>query len=82
MLSEQEIRDKLSAFIRQEIMQRPDYPLQSDEPLITGGLMDSFSLAHLAVFIEVEIGVRLPDAAFTVEEMDTLDRMVRRVRRS
>jgi len=79
LLAEGEIRARLRGFIRAEILGRSDYPLRDDEPLITGGLMDSFSLAHLAVFIEKELGVRLPDAAFSVEEMDTLDRVVARV---
>lgn len=82
MRAEGEIRERLRDFIRAEILERPDYSLGNDEPLITGGLMDSFALASLAVFIEKELGVRLPDAAFTVEDMDTLDLMVARVLKS
>ncbi|MEW5871684.1 MAG: hypothetical protein AB1894_20615 [Chloroflexota bacterium] len=79
MLVEAEIREKLHAFLLKEILRNPAYPLRDDEPLITGGLINSFALVQVAAFIERELGVYLPDREFTVEKMDTLDQMVARV---
>jgi acyl carrier protein len=73
------IRGKLKRFICSELIRQPTYPLEDDELMITGGLIDSFCLAHLGVFIEVELGVYVPDSDLTVENMDTLGRIVARV---
>ncbi len=78
-LTSDEIRARLRAFICGELLGDPTYPLRDDEPIISGGLIDSFYLAHLAVFIEEELGVIIPDVDLTVENFDTLDLMVRRI---
>ena len=78
-MNETEIKDKLRTYICSEIIKNKDYPLQDDEPLITGGLVDSFSLVHLAVFIEKEIGVQIPDTDLTIETMDTINAMTERI---
>jgi len=72
----QEMRDRLRDFVRGELLRKPDYPLADDEPLITGGLIDSLSLARVDVFVEDAFGVYLPDTDLTVARMDTIDRMV------
>jgi len=69
------IKQKLNAYIKAEIIKNPEYPLRDDEPLISGGLIDSFSMAHIAAFIEREIGVRIPDTDMTLDTMDSIDRM-------
>lgn len=78
-LDADEVRTGLRQFICTELMRAPDYPLADDEPMITGGLIDSFALAHVGVFIEASFGVYIPDPELTVENMDTLHQMVQRV---
>jgi acyl carrier protein len=75
-MNAQEIRDRLRDFVCREILRKSDYPLAADEPLITGGLIDSFSLAQIGVFVEDAFGVYLPDTDLTVANMDTIERMV------
>ena len=72
----QVMRERLRDFVRSELLGKPDYPLAYDEPLITGGLIDSFSLAQVGVFVEDAFKVYLPDTDLTVANMDTIDRMV------
>jgi acyl carrier protein len=67
-----EVRRKLRAFICTELLRHDSYPLGDDEPLMTGGLIDSFCVAYLSVFIEDEFQVYIPDVDLTVENMDTL----------
>jgi acyl carrier protein len=74
-----EIQEKIRAFICRELLGRANYPLANDEPLITGGLIDSFSLAQIGVFIEDAFGVYIPDNDLTVANMDTLNQIVARV---
>jgi acyl carrier protein len=79
MLDEKTVREKLRTFITRDLIRDPGYPLTDTEGIISGGLMDSFSLAEFAVYVEKELGVYIPDADLTVEKMDTLDQMVARV---
>lgn len=72
----QEMRDRLRDFVRGELLRKPDYPLADDEPLITGGLIDSLSLVQIEVFVEDTFDVYLPDTDLTIARMDTIDRMV------
>jgi acyl carrier protein len=74
-----EIREKMRTYICSDLLGRVDYPLADDEPLITGGLIDSFSLAQIGVFVEEAFDVYIPDTDLTVAEMDTLDQMVARI---
>ena len=81
-MDEKAIREKLRGFITRELIRDADYDLTDTEGIITGGLMDSFSLAEFAVYVEKEFGVYIPDSDLTVAKMDTLDQMVARVLRS
>lgn len=74
-----EVKERMRTFIRNELLGRADYPLADEEPLITGGLIDSFSLAQIGVFIEEAFGVYIPDTDLTVASMDTLNQMVARI---
>lgn len=80
-MDEQTIREKVKAYITADLIRDPDYPLADDEGIITGGMMDSFALAELAVFIENAFGVYIPDPDLTVEKMDTLNLIVARIMR-
>jgi len=77
--NERALRQTLKAYLKTEIIKNPEYPLRDDEPLISGGLIDSFSIAHIAVFIERETGVRIPDTDLTLDTMDSIDRMCARI---
>lgn len=80
-MDEKTLREQLRAFICKDLIRDADYPLTDSEGIITGGLMDSFSLAEFAVYVEKEFGVYIPDADLTVAKMDTLDQIVARVMR-
>ena len=70
------MHDELRTFITSEIMNDPDYPLKNDEELISGGLIDSFSLVELQIFIEQKFDVRVPDTELTAEAIDTINDLV------
>jgi acyl carrier protein len=76
-----EVKEKLRKFICKELLNNPDYPLRDDEALITSGLMDSFSLAQIGVFAEIEFNVYVPDTDLTVDAMNTVDQMTARIMR-
>jgi acyl carrier protein len=71
----EQITLQLNQYITKEIMRRPDRTLKTDEPLISGGLIDSFSLVDLSLFVEQTWGVRLDDTELNAETFDTLDQL-------
>jgi acyl carrier protein len=66
-------RESLLCFIRDHLAQDPDQVNSCDQPLISSGIIDSFALVELAVFIEEEFGVSVPDPEMTVANFDTVD---------
>jgi acyl carrier protein len=81
IMDEKVLREKLRAYICKELIRDASYPLTDTEGVISGGLMDSFSLAEFAVYVEKEFGVYIPDSDLTVAKMNTLDQMTARVMR-
>lgn len=80
-MTENDLRAQMRTFICTELIRDASYKLTDTEGIVTGGLMDSFSLAELAVWVEDTFGVNIPDPDLTVEKMNTLDQMVARVLR-
>lgn len=76
-----DVHSALRTFVINDMIRMPGYDLQDDEPLITGGLVDSFDLALFGVFVEEYFNLYIPDPDLTVENLDTLDQMVDRVMR-
>ena len=80
-MDETTMRQMVRQFITRELIRDASYDLQADEGIITGGLMDSFALAELGVFVEQQFGVYIPDPDLTVTKMNTLNQIVARIRR-
>ncbi|MBN2499595.1 MAG: acyl carrier protein [Anaerolineales bacterium] len=72
-----EIISKLNTYITGEIMRQPDRTLAPTEPLISTGLVDSFSLVDLALFIEEEFGVHIDDTELNQDTFDTLQELAK-----
>ncbi len=71
-MASQETLDTLRAFILKTLIKNPKYKLGDEDKLITGGLIDSFSLVEVQLFIEKQFGFLPPDIDMTVATMDTL----------
>lgn len=69
------MKEKLRAFITAELIKDAEYPLEADESIVKGGLIDSWSLATLGVFIEEQFGVFFPDPELTADNMDSLNQI-------
>jgi len=67
------ISNVLAAKIAERILKHPNRVIKSDEPLISSGLIDSFSLVDLAIIVEDEFGVRIDDSELNADTFDTLD---------
>jgi acyl carrier protein len=80
-MDEKTVREKTREYIKKELIRNAKYPLTDTEGIVTGGLMDSFALAELAVYVENEFNVYIPDPDLTVDKMNTLDQIVARIMR-
>ena len=66
---------KLSAFLAADILKQPNHVISADEPLISSGLIDSFSLMDLALFVEDTFGVRIEDTELNADTFDNLTQL-------
>ena len=70
-----EIISPIAKFIAEKILKQPNKVITADEALISSGLIDSFSLMDLALFIEDTFGVRVEDTELNAETFDNLNQL-------
>lgn len=68
----QQTRDLIRDFILKSLIRNPKFKLGDDDSLIKGGLIDSFSLVEVQLFIEQQFGFLPADIDMTVDNMDTV----------
>ncbi len=54
-------------YIQKNLSTDPAKPIEADTPLLSSGLIDSFTLAQLVVYVEQAYGIKIA-AAFRTEE--------------
>lgn len=67
--------DGLGQYIAAQILKQPDRQISTSEALISSGLIDSFSLVDLALFIEDTYGVHIDDTELNADTFDTLQQL-------
>ena len=65
----------LEAYIASKILKQPGRKLAPDELLISSGLIDSFSLVDLALFVEDTFNVRIDDTELNSTTFDSLNQL-------
>lgn len=70
-----EIIDTIATYLKEEILQQPDREIKADEPLISSGVIDSFSLVDVALFVEDTFDVHIDDTELNADVFDTLDEL-------
>ena len=70
-----EVVTQLSAFIRTTVLKQPNRVIEPGEALISSGLIDSFSLIDLALFVEDTFGVRIEDTELNAGTFDNLTQL-------
>lgn len=69
------MQDQIATYISTELLKDPTRKIAFDEPLISSGLVDSFSLVDLALFIEDTFGARIDDTELTADVFDTIEEL-------
>ena len=69
------INSTLEAYIAAQILKQPNRKISAEEPLISSGLIDSFSLMDLALYVEDTFGVRIEDTELNADTFDNLNQL-------
>jgi acyl carrier protein len=72
------IRDYVT---REYLEDGDDRAIADDTPLISGGIVDSFSMVSLKLFVERQYSIRIADADATPANFDTVGRITALVER-
>ena len=70
-----DIETTIAQFIATEILKQPSRSISPTEALISSGLIDSFHLVDLALFVEDTFGVHIDDTELNVDTFDTLQQL-------
>lgn len=65
----------LANFIASEILKQPNRQIDPNEPLISSGLVDSFSLVDLSLYIQDTYRVTIDDTELNAETFDTISQL-------
>ena len=69
------MKDMILEYIKNEYLDEDDeddVELDENTPLISSGIVDSFSMVSLKTFLEKKFDIRLPDEEATPEAFDTV----------
>jgi acyl carrier protein len=70
-------KDTILEYVRNEYLEDgDDREVTYNTPLISGGIVDSFSMVSLKVFLETKYNVSIPDAKATPEAFDSVDNII------
>jgi acyl carrier protein len=78
------MKEMILDYIRREYVdeeEADDVKLDENTPLISSGIVDSFSMVSLKRFLEKKYGVSIPDADATPEAFDTVNKIIELVGR-
>jgi acyl carrier protein len=72
---DQTVTESLEKYIAGQVLKQPNRRIADDEALISSGLIDSFSLMDLALFVEDNFGVRIEDTELNAGTFDNLTQL-------
>lgn len=75
-----DIAGTLSKHIAATILKQPGRVVTEAEPIISSGLIDSFNLVDLALFIEDTFGVRIDDSELNAQTFDSVGQLAELIR--
>ena len=77
-----ELKKAVRDYVAKEYLEDgDDREVREDTPLITGGIVDSFSMVSLKRFLERKYSIQIPDAQATPQAFDTVNSIADLVRK-
>jgi acyl carrier protein len=73
----EELKNLIIDYVKREYLEE-DAEEEVDEktPLISSGIVDSFSMVSLKTFLEKKFNIKIPDDKATPEAFDTVNNMI------
>jgi len=72
-----DIKQMVLTYVRREYLEEDDdREIHEDTPLISGGIVDSFSMVSLKRFLEKKCSIQIPDADASPEAFDSVNKIV------
>jgi acyl carrier protein len=68
----EELKKVILEYVIDEYLEDEDEELDFNSPLISGGIVDSFSMVSLKRFLETKYDINLPDDRATPEAFDSV----------
>lgn len=75
-----EMQKSIREYVKEEYLEEDDDEVDVDTPLISGGIVDSFSMVSLKRFLENKYNISIPDDKATPEAFDTVNKICSLVR--
>ncbi len=77
-VNDNDLRKLVLDYVKAEyIDEDDDTEITADSPLISSGIVDSFSMVSLKTFLERKFKISIPDDKATPEAFDTVNRIVK-----
>jgi len=74
-MNRDEIKDIVLKYVIEEYMEDENEEITYDTPLISGGIVDSFSMVSLKRFLENKYKISIPDEKASPEAFDTVNKI-------
>jgi len=76
-----DLKDIILNYVSGEYLEEGADPLDYDTPLISGGIVDSFSMVSLKRFLENKYKISIPDADASPQAFDSVNKIAELVKR-
>lgn len=77
-----ELQKAILDYVKREYLDDDsDEEILLDTPLISSGIVDSFSLASLKTFLEKKYSIRIPDAEASPDAFDSVEKIAELIRK-
>ena len=69
------LKDVILNYVIKEYVEDDSEPMTHETPLISGGIVDSFSMVSLKRFLENRYAIQIPDDRATPEAFDSVNKI-------
>lgn len=71
------IKDEIRSYVKKEYLEDEDeMEIKDDTALISSGIVDSFSMVSLKMYLEKKFKISIPDAKATPQAFDSVNNIV------
>jgi acyl carrier protein len=75
----EDMKEIIRQYVIDEYVDEEGLEINYDTPLISGGIVDSFSMVSLLRFLEHKYNIKIPNEKATPEAFDTVNNIVKLV---